>query len=73
MISTIQNFIERNAFGVCTRIGEKVGISSEVIRMYFIYASFFTFGSPIIIYMALAFWLNLKCYLRRGTRVKELL
>ncbi|MFY8091095.1 MAG: PspC domain-containing protein [Chitinophagaceae bacterium] len=56
-------YLELNAFGVCTAIGEKIGIASSKIRMWFIYISFLTFGSPIIIYMIMAFWLNIKKYI----------
>lgn len=70
-MKTIQFFVEKQVFGVCSRIGEVMGISSNIIRMYFIYTSFLTFGSPIIIYLALAFWMNVRRYVRRGTRLKE--
>ena len=56
--------VEKTFFGVCQRLGEKMGISSHRIRLYFIYVSFFTFGSPIIIYFIMAFWMNVKNYLR---------
>jgi phage shock protein PspC (stress-responsive transcriptional regulator) len=65
MIERIQLFFEGYAFGVCTRLGEKLGIATSGIRLFFIYASFFTFGSPIIIYLALAFIMNIRKSLRR--------
>ncbi|XZF14394.1 PspC domain-containing protein [Chitinophagaceae bacterium MMS25-I14] len=58
----IKNFIEWKAFGVCAAIGERLGIASSRIRLWFIYISFLTLGSPIIIYMILAFWVNMKNY-----------
>jgi phage shock protein PspC (stress-responsive transcriptional regulator) len=58
-----RNFIETNAFGVCSYIGEKLNIASGKIRLYFIYASFITFGSPVIIYFVIAFWMNIKRYI----------
>jgi phage shock protein PspC (stress-responsive transcriptional regulator) len=61
-------FFEKHAFGVCSYLGETFGISSSTIRLYFIYTSFITFGSPIIIYLCLAFWLNLKKYMSKGKR-----
>lgn len=61
----IQRFFEEYAFGVCTRLGEKLGMATSRIRLYFIYASFLTFGSPVIIYLALAFMMNIRKYLRR--------
>ena len=64
MIDKFQSFLERNAFGVCDWLGEKWGIKSSRIRVYFIYVSFFTFGSPMIIYFALLFWLEQKDFFK---------
>lgn len=58
----IKNFIEWKAFGVCAAIGERLGIASSKIRLWFIYISFLTLGSPVILYMILAFWMNIKNY-----------
>jgi len=65
LIKKIQHFFEEYAFGVCTRLGEKLGIATSSIRLFFIYASFLTFGSPIIIYLALAFIMNIRKHMRR--------
>ncbi|RYE17844.1 MAG: PspC domain-containing protein [Sphingobacteriaceae bacterium] len=59
----LRNFIESNAFGVCGYLGEKFNIASSKIRLYFIYASFITFGSPVILYFITAFWMNIKRYI----------
>ncbi|NQV53781.1 MAG: PspC family transcriptional regulator [Flavobacteriales bacterium] len=64
MKEEFQAFLERQAFGVCEWLGEKWGIKSSRIRMYFIYISFFTFGSPIIIYFVLLFWIENKDFFR---------
>jgi phage shock protein PspC (stress-responsive transcriptional regulator) len=61
----IQDFFEEQAFGVCTRLGEKLGIATSSIRLFFIYASFLTFGSPIIVYLTMAFIMNLRKHFRR--------
>ncbi len=70
MIRRLQDWfrhqIELQAFGACHYLGEKMGISPITVRMYFIYISFLTFGSPILIYFIIAFWLNIRTYLRRG-------
>lgn len=58
----VKDFVEWKAFGVCSAIGEKLGIASSSIRLWFIYISFLTLGSPVILYMILAFWMNLKQY-----------
>lgn len=61
----LQYFLESQAFGVCTKLGEKLGFASSSIRLYFIYLSFLTFGSPVLVYLILAFWLNVRKHLRR--------
>lgn len=65
MIDKIQFFFERNAFGVCNRLGELMGIATSNIRLFFIYASFLTLGSPVLIYLVLAFIMNIRKYLRK--------
>lgn len=67
-MKSFREFIEVNAFGVCTTIGEKMGIATSRIRMWFIYISFLTFGSPVILYMILAFWINIKNYIYSAKR-----
>lgn len=59
----LRAIVELNAFGVCTAIGDKLGIASSKIRTWFIYISFLTMGSPIIVYMIMAFWINIKRYI----------
>lgn len=61
----LTDFIEKQSFGVCDAIGKRVGFSSSSVRLSFVYASFFTFGSPIVLYFALAFWINVRRALRR--------
>ena len=51
MVERVINWFEQQAFGVCEWLGQKLGIASTNVRMYFIYLSFFTFGSPVIIYL----------------------
>lgn len=65
----IQHFFEGYAFGVCTRLGEKLGVATSSIRIFFIYASFITFGSPVIIYLALAFVMNMRKHMRKRTPI----
>jgi phage shock protein PspC (stress-responsive transcriptional regulator) len=64
----IKDFIEWKAFGVCSAIGDRMGIATSRIRLWFIYISFLTLGSPVIVYMVLAFWMNLKNYILLGRR-----
>ena len=36
----IKDFIEWKAFGVCTAIGDRIGVATSRIRLWFIYISF---------------------------------
>ena len=67
-MNRLRRFVELNAFGVCTYLGEKFNIASTRIRLYFIYLSFFTFGSPVIVYFFIAFWMNVKRYIFSSRR-----
>ena len=64
-MNRLKYFVEGTVFGVCTFLGESLGIASSYIRLFFIYATFISIPSPIIIYMILAFWINLKKYINR--------
>lgn len=65
-----RDFFEKSAFGVCQFLGELMHIKPSTIRMYFIYSSFITFGSPFIIYLVMAFWLNIRKYIfTRANRI----
>jgi phage shock protein PspC (stress-responsive transcriptional regulator) len=64
VIELIKEYFERQAFGVCSWLGGLLGMRTSVIRLFFIYASFLAVGSPLIIYMVLAFWLKMKNYVR---------
>ncbi|HRH33624.1 MAG TPA: PspC family transcriptional regulator, partial [Catalimonadaceae bacterium] len=52
-----KSFVEQRAFGVCTWLGNGIGVSTSSIRLYFIYVSFLTIGSPVVVYLILAFWI----------------
>ena len=67
-MNQFRNFIEWHLFGVCTAIGDKMGIATTQIRKWFMYTSLLTMGSPIIIYMVLAFWMNIKRYILNARR-----
>lgn len=64
----MKHFFEKYSFGVCNYLGERMGVRACRVRLYFIYLSFVTLGSPIIIYLFAAFWLNIKKYLREEQR-----
>ncbi|HET9057418.1 MAG TPA: PspC family transcriptional regulator [Chitinophagaceae bacterium] len=67
-MNRFKSFVEWKAFGVCSYLGEKMGIASSTIRKYFIYISFLTMGSPIIIYLFIAFWVNIRNYILSARR-----
>ncbi|MCX8019168.1 MAG: PspC domain-containing protein [Chitinophagaceae bacterium] len=67
-MNRLRRIVEWNAFGVCSAIGEHLGISTSKIRQYFIYTSILTMGSPVIIYLILAFWKNMRRYMWAARR-----
>jgi phage shock protein PspC (stress-responsive transcriptional regulator) len=68
MIQKFRDFLELHAFGVCSALGERLGIASAKIRMWFIYISFLTLGSPVVLYFVLAFMRSIKHYILLGKR-----
>lgn len=56
LTDSMKAWSERQAFGVCEWWGELLGIRSSDIRLFFIYTSFLTVGSPVILYLVMAFW-----------------
>ncbi len=67
-MNKLRQFIEWQLFGVCSALGDKLGIATSRIRTWFIYISFLTMGSPVIVYMIMAFWLNIKKYILSARR-----
>lgn len=67
-MNKLRQFIEWQLFGVCAALGDKLGIATSRIRTWFIYISFLTMGSPVIVYMIMAFWLNIKKYILSARR-----
>jgi len=65
MMLKLQKYVESNAYGVCNKLSEKLRMPTSSVRLFFIYASFMTFGSPVIIYLALAFVMDFRKILRR--------
>lgn len=68
LTTKIQNYFETQAFGVCEWWGEKLGFKTHKIRLFFIYLSFLTFGSPLIIYLIMAFILEHKDWFKLEKR-----
>lgn len=66
---SVKYLLERSAFGVCSYLGERMGIASARVRMYFIYLTFAALGSPILVYLFAAFWLNIRRYIKDNQKV----
>lgn len=64
-VEFIKTCFERQAFGVCEWMGDWMYIKSSNIRLFFIYTSFVTIGSPVIIYLIMAFVRDLKKLIRQ--------
>jgi len=72
-MDNLRKFFEKHGFEVCQRLGDRLGIKASRIRFFFIYASFMALGSPLIIYFALAFVMQIKDYINsRRTSVFDL-
>lgn len=61
--------MEGQAFGVCSWLGDRMDIDPNAIRKFFIYTSFLTMGSPVIIYMSLAFLMDMRKHVRRSSAI----
>lgn len=72
MIQRILDVFEKHAFGVCAWWGNKLGIKPHRVRLSFIYVSFLTLGSPILIYLVMAFVLENKHYLKPSRKRKTI-
>jgi len=57
-IQKIIFFFEMRSYGVCAWWARKLGISSSKVRLFFIYASFLTLGSQLLLYLAMAWILE---------------
>ncbi|MGY6741549.1 MAG: PspC domain-containing protein [Cecembia sp.] len=64
-MNKIKLFFEERAFGVCSKLGEKFNFPIDSIRLFFIYSSFITLGSPIILYVSMAMMMKVRKYLRK--------
>jgi len=54
-LNFIKATLEKHFFGVCEWWGDMLDI-----RIFFIYTTFLSIGSPIIIYLTMAFWKKLR-------------
>lgn len=63
-IQKIIFFFEMRSYGVCSWLARKLGISSSRVRLGFIYASFVTLGSPLLVYLPMAWILEHKHFFK---------
>jgi len=68
-MKSMKHLLQKSAFGVCSYLGEKMGVASARVRLYFIYMSFVTLGSPILVYLFMLFWLNVKRYIKERRKI----
>lgn len=64
MIQKIIFFFEMRSFGVSRWWAQKLGIDSSRVRLGFIYSSFIALGSPLLIYLIMAWILENKHYFK---------
>jgi phage shock protein C len=55
-------FFEMQSYGVCEWWARKLGINSTKVRLGFIYFSFIALGSPVLLYLIMAWILEHKHY-----------
>ena len=71
-IQKIALFFEFRSFGVSTWLARKTRVEVSKVRLFFIYASFIALGSPLIIYMVMAFILEHKHIFKLQRRRKSI-
>ena len=71
IVNSIVHFFEKRAFGVSDWWGEKLNINPILVRKFFIYLSFATLGSPILIYFIMGFILENKSIFKFGQKRKS--
>lgn len=57
--------MELQWFGVCTWWADKLGVSINKVRLFFIYLSFLTVGSMSIVYLMMGFVLDIRNAFRK--------
>lgn len=70
LIEYLRSLVEVRAFGVCAYLGDRMGIASGRVRLFFVYATFIATWSPLILYLILAFWVNMRHYFKERQRLK---
>ena len=59
-MNKIRHWFEMYGFEVSNRLADRLGMKVKNVRLFFIYASFATFGGFFGLYLTLAFWMKMK-------------
>ena len=70
-LQKIAFFFEMRSFGVCTWWAKKLGIEPNKVRLGFIYATCIGLGSPLIVYLIMAWILEHKHYFKLRSKRKS--
>ena len=71
MIDRIKTHFEQQAFGVCEWWARRLGIRTNKVRLGFIYLSFIGLGSPVLLYLIMAWILEHKHYFKFQAKRKQ--
>lgn len=67
MITTVKHFFEKQFFGVSAWWGDKLGVRPFYVRLFFIYFSFVSFGTPLV-YLSMLFVLRIRNHFKYRKR-----
>jgi len=70
-INKVAFFFELRSYGVCEWWAKKLGIQTSKVRLGFIYSSFIALGSPLLIYLIMAWILEHKHYFKLQRRKRS--
>jgi hypothetical protein len=65
VLEASKHLVERNAFAFFSHLGDWLRVSSGSTRLFFIYLSFITITSPLIILLSLGFLMDMARHCRR--------
>ncbi|GAB1462396.1 PspC domain-containing protein [Pedobacter sp.] len=65
MFQRIVTFFEKRSFGVSEYLANKLDMSTNKVRLFFIYSSFLAVGFPILFYILAAIVLDIRNYMKR--------
>jgi hypothetical protein len=66
VLEAAKSLIERNAYELFSFLGDFMKVSSGSTRLFFIYVSFITLASPLlVVWLSIAFLLDMAKHFRR--------